>query len=114
MDPYKVLQVDPEAEDEVIQAAYRRLAQKYHPDVAGPEGVARMTAINVAWELLRDPARRAAHDRTRRGPGASEPAGGPGDSAGPAGWSSGARPDTPTPGRGSAARPADSVSSDWT
>jgi DnaJ-class molecular chaperone len=33
-DPYKVLQVDSEAEDEVIQAAYRRLAQKYHPDVA--------------------------------------------------------------------------------
>ena len=29
MDPYKVLQVDPEAEDEVVQAAYRRLAQKY-------------------------------------------------------------------------------------
>ena len=32
VDAYKVLQVDPEAEDEVIQAAYRRLAQKYHPD----------------------------------------------------------------------------------
>ena len=66
MDPYKVLQVDPEAEDEVIQAAYRRLAQKYHPDVAGPDGAARMTSINAAWELLRDPARRAAHDRARR------------------------------------------------
>ncbi len=33
-DPYKVLQVDPEAEDEVIEAAYRRLARKYHPDVS--------------------------------------------------------------------------------
>jgi DnaJ-class molecular chaperone len=33
-DHYKVLQVDSEAEEEVIQAAYRRLAQKYHPDVA--------------------------------------------------------------------------------
>ena len=32
IDAYKTLQVDPEAEDEVIQAAYRRLAQKYHPD----------------------------------------------------------------------------------
>ena len=51
MDPYKVLQVDPEAEDEVIQAAYRRLAQKYHPDVAGPDGSARMASINAAWEL---------------------------------------------------------------
>ena len=32
--PYKTLQVDPEAEDEVIAAAYRRLARKYHPDTA--------------------------------------------------------------------------------
>lgn len=65
-DPYKVLQVDPEAEDEVIQAAYRRLARKYHPDVApGPEAAARMAAINAAWELLRDPARRASLDRER-------------------------------------------------
>ena len=71
MDPYKVLQVDSEAEDEVIQAAYRRLAQKYHPDIAGPDGAARMTSINAAWELLRDPGRRAAFDRERRaaGPG---------------------------------------------
>ena len=38
LDAYKVLQVDPEAEDEVIKAAYRRLARKYHPDLAaGPE-----------------------------------------------------------------------------
>ncbi|MDQ3128959.1 MAG: J domain-containing protein, partial [Chloroflexota bacterium] len=65
-DPYKILQVDSEAEDEVIQAAYRRLAQKYHPDVAGPEGALRMTAINAAWALLRDPAQRAALDRARR------------------------------------------------
>ena len=37
-DPYKTLQVDPEAEDEVIAAAYRRLARKYHPDAnAGPD-----------------------------------------------------------------------------
>lgn len=66
-DPYKVLQVDSEAEDEVIQAAYRRLAQKYHPDVApGADAAARMAAINVAWEILRDPARRATFDLARR------------------------------------------------
>lgn len=65
-DPYKILQVDPEAEDEVIVAAYRRLARKYHPDVAsGPEAAARMAAINAAWEVIGDPARRAAHDRGR-------------------------------------------------
>jgi curved DNA-binding protein CbpA len=65
-DPYKVLQVDPEAEDEVIAAAYRRLARKYHPDVGGgSEAVARMTALNAAWELIGDPVRRAAFDRQR-------------------------------------------------
>ena len=65
-DPYKILQVDPEAEDEVIAAAYRRLARKYHPDTAtGAEAVGRMAAINAAWEVLGNPKRRAAHDRQR-------------------------------------------------
>jgi curved DNA-binding protein CbpA len=65
-DPYKVLQVDPEAEEEVIEAAYRRLARKYHPDVSpGPESQERMVRINQAWELLRDPTKRAAVDRAR-------------------------------------------------
>jgi curved DNA-binding protein CbpA len=68
IDAYKILQVDPEAEDEVIQAAYRRLAQKYHPDVSrgATESSARMAAINRAWETLRDPVRRRAYDRERR------------------------------------------------
>jgi curved DNA-binding protein CbpA len=61
---YKVLQVDPEAEDEVIQAAYRRLARKYHPDLAPDvESAARMIAINAAWAVLGDPASRARYDR---------------------------------------------------
>ena len=79
-DPYKVLQVDPEADPEVIQAAYRRLAQKYHPDLAGragsPEHVEasrRMVALNAAWEVVGDATRRAAHDQARleSGPGAA-------------------------------------------
>jgi curved DNA-binding protein CbpA len=66
LDPYKVLQVDPEAEDEVIQAAYRRLARKYHPDLAETaDAAARMAAINTAWELIGDPAARQAFDRAR-------------------------------------------------
>ena len=80
-DPYKILQVDPEAEDEVIQAAYRRLARKYHPDLAEtPEAAARMASINAAWELIGDPAARAAFDRKRAAqkarPAAGEPASG--------------------------------------
>lgn len=64
-DAYKTLQVDPEADPEVIQAAYRRLAQKWHPDVAGEEAEIRMVAINRAWEVLGDPAKRAAYDIER-------------------------------------------------
>jgi curved DNA-binding protein CbpA len=66
-DHYKILQVDSEAEDEVIQAAYRRLARKYHPDVAASEeAAARMSAINGAWAVLRDATARAAYDAERR------------------------------------------------
>jgi len=65
-DPYKVLQIDPAADDEIVQVVYRRLARKYHPDVTpGPEAAARMTEINAAMELLGDPLRRAAYDRER-------------------------------------------------
>ena len=74
IDPYKILQVDSEAEDEVIQAAYRRLARKYHPDLAAsPDAANRMAAINAAWELIGDPAKRAAYDR-QRNPLATTPA----------------------------------------
>jgi len=64
-DPYVVLQVDPRAEPAVIRAAYLRLAKKYHPD-AGSGDHERMVALNEAWALLRDPARRAAYDESRR------------------------------------------------
>ena len=69
-DAYKVLQVDPDADVDVIQAAYRRLARKFHPDLAGgtvdaTTAEARMIEINTAWDQLRDPARRAAYDRQR-------------------------------------------------
>jgi curved DNA-binding protein CbpA len=117
IDPYKVLQVDPEAEDEVIQAAYRRLAQKYHPDRAGDaDGSARMVAINTAWEMVRDPARRAAYDAERtaaarasvgRGAppaGPAGPGGAPHHRAAGAAHSAGASPG-PRP---------ETVSQDWT
>lgn len=59
-DPYEVLQVRRGAEPEVIRAAYRALARKHHPDFGGaPE---RMAAINEAWAVLGEPARRTAYD----------------------------------------------------
>jgi curved DNA-binding protein CbpA len=66
-DLYRLLQVDPEADTEIIGAAYRKLAQRYHPDLTDdPDAAARMTTINAAWEVLRDPAKRALYDRERR------------------------------------------------
>ena len=64
VDFYKVLQVDPSAEPEVIQAAYRSLARKYHPDVVGGSEE-RMVAINQAWAVLGDETTRAVYDRSR-------------------------------------------------
>jgi DnaJ domain len=65
-DPYKVLQVDPSAEQEVIEAAYRRLVRKYHPDVnSAPAAEARMKDLIDAYAVVRDPARRAEFDRRR-------------------------------------------------
>jgi DnaJ-class molecular chaperone len=66
VDYYRVLQVDPDAEPEVIAAAYRKLAAKYHPDVnSSPEANTRMQEINVAYGVLGDPAARAEYDRAR-------------------------------------------------
>jgi curved DNA-binding protein CbpA len=136
IDPYKILQVDSEAEDEVIQAAYRRLARKYHPDLAvTPDAAARMAAINAAWELIGEPAKRQAFDR-KRAPLKTTPAttdatgtthgaagGAPGSGGSSAasergGSASGGRPAGSSssgakPSSGSAP-PAETVSRDWT
>lgn len=65
-DYYRVLQVDPAAEPEVIKAAYHRLAEKYHPDKAfSPDAVDRMQEINEAYETLGDITKRAKYDRKR-------------------------------------------------
>jgi len=63
VDHYRTLQVDPSADVEVIQAAYRVLARRFHPDLAGDDEV--MKRLNAAWEILRDKTRRAAYDQTR-------------------------------------------------
>ncbi len=112
-DPYKVLQVDPEAEDEVIEAAYKRLARKYHPDVSpDPASVDRMVSINQAWEMLRDPIRRAAADRARtRNAGATASAAA---AEGRARATAQARPDPAAARRPAAsARPPRGVHPDW-
>jgi curved DNA-binding protein CbpA len=64
LDPYRVLQVTPDAEPEVIQAAYRALARKYHPDMGGSD--LQMAKLNAAWETVRDRAARARYDREQK------------------------------------------------
>lgn len=63
-DPYRLLQVIPDAEPEVIQAAYRALARKYHPDMGGTD--LQMATLNAAWETLRDRGGRELYDRERK------------------------------------------------
>lgn len=63
-DYYEVLGVGRTATDEDIKKAYRRLARQCHPDVnKSPDAEARFKEINEAYEILRDPSRRAAYDR---------------------------------------------------
>jgi hypothetical protein len=66
-DYYEILQVSPRAEPDVIDAAYRRLARKYHPDVnSSRAALQRMTELNHARDVLTDPRRRAEYDRRVR------------------------------------------------
>jgi len=58
-DYYEILQVHPSAEPEVIEAAYRKLAQKYHPDVSkNPADQGKMKKINIAHDVLANPEQR--------------------------------------------------------
>ena len=59
-DPYDVLQVHRRAEPEVIHAAFRALARKYHPDSGGNS--ARMVEITEAYAILGNAERKATFD----------------------------------------------------
>ena len=64
-DYYEILGVAREAGDEEIKRAYRKLAQRYHPDRNPGDKAAedRFKLINEAYEVLGDPKKRAAYDR---------------------------------------------------
>ncbi len=67
-DYYKVLGVERSASDDDIKKAFRRLARKHHPDLNKADDAAqRMQEINEAYEVLRDPQRRAAYDQVGQG-----------------------------------------------
>ena len=64
-DLYRVLNVDPRADAEVIRVAYRALARRDHPDVnADPAASSKMAELNAAFEVLGDARRRAVYDQS--------------------------------------------------
>ena len=68
-DHYAVLEIGRDASAEDVQRAYRALALRYHPDRnSAPDAAARMAAINEAYEVLRDRARRRTYDQVRAQP----------------------------------------------
>jgi curved DNA-binding protein len=63
-DYYETLGVSRDASQEDIRAAYRRLARQNHPDVnKSPDAEDRFKEVSEAYEVLRDPEKRAQYDR---------------------------------------------------
>jgi DnaJ-class molecular chaperone len=62
-DYYKILGVDRKADEKVIKSAYRKLARKYHPDVAkSKDAPDRFKEVTEAYEVLSDPEKRRRYD----------------------------------------------------
>jgi curved DNA-binding protein len=105
-DYYETLGVERDASNEDIRKAYRQLARKYHPDVNKDAGADdRFKEISEAYEVLRDPDKRARYDKL----GANWKAGQ--DVSGAAGWEEvfGGGRRGPASGRGGAAGFGDGV-----
>jgi len=83
-DYYAALGVKREASPDEIKRAYRKLARKYHPDVSKErDAEARFKEVAEAYEVLKDPERRAAYDEVGQrwsGRGPDQP---------PPGWDTG-------------------------
>ncbi len=84
-DYYKALGVSRDASADEIKKAFRKAARKYHPDVSpGADAVAKFKEVNEAYEVLKDPERRAAYDQLGQ-----EPPQGQGRYQPPPNWDSG-------------------------
>ena len=69
LDYYTTLEVTPQASDEDIKRAYRKLALKYHPDrnQGNTRSEEKIREINAAYEVLGDPETRQSYERIRFG-----------------------------------------------
>jgi len=66
-DYYKIMGVNQDASEKDIKMAYRKLARKYHPDISKePNAEERFKEMGEAYEVLRDPAKRAEYDQYRK------------------------------------------------
>lgn len=64
IDYYKILQVHFEANNKIIESAYKCLSKQYHPDVnPSDDAQERMKALNEAYSVLGDPVKRKEYDR---------------------------------------------------
>ncbi|MCJ2177723.1 molecular chaperone DnaJ [Novosphingobium album (ex Hu et al. 2023)] len=65
IDYYELLEVSRDADDKVLKSAYRKLAMRYHPDKnpGCSDSEARFKQINEAYDVLKDPQKRAAYDQ---------------------------------------------------
>lgn len=79
-DLYELLGVSRDASDEELKRAYRAKAREFHPDTnqAGSEDDEHFKEISLAYEVLRDPERRARYDRFGHAGVFGQGAGGPG------------------------------------
>ncbi|MCW8994679.1 MAG: DnaJ domain-containing protein, partial [Psychromonas sp.] len=88
-DYYKILGVSVDADAQEIKTAYRKLARKYHPDMNAAEGAAeKFKEVAEAYEVLKDPGRRAKFDELRQYGRQSK-----GEFEPPPGWRTGNRAD---------------------
>jgi curved DNA-binding protein CbpA len=64
-DHYEMLGIEPKADSDTIQRTYAELAQKFHPSNPDTGDQAAFEAINIAYEVLSDPAQRHAFDNLK-------------------------------------------------
>lgn len=86
VDYYEMLGCERTADDATIKSAYRKLAMQYHPDrnAGCKDSEGKFKAVSEAYEVLKDPQKRAAYDRY--GHAAFQAGMGGGHGAGPQGF----------------------------
>ena len=67
-DYYKILEISEFSTTEEIKCAYRKLARKWHPDIAGnsPDIIEHFKEINEAYEILSDSIKKSDYDKVRK------------------------------------------------